>query len=251
MRLEPLRGRFEFTALPLRTELRVDNRAFMAIRIAEMHPRLGRAVQLVSRCVVTDVVASAIGEPKLPRRRMPVETDGISHAAREHFKAGAVRFHAHDCRVWIAAVAHVARRTDRYVEKSVGTEADELPSVMPVDRQLVGDNRRRTGVLQLRLDVVEADDAIDLRYIQRTVPERHAVRHVPQAADDGDDAIGLAVFVIVAQRVDAAGVPRAGENGAAWALCERPHVAHAVGPHGNLESWWQLDFRKLHFRLGR
>ena len=108
--------------------------------------------------------------------------------------------------VRIAAIADVARRADRHVQQAVGAEPDELPSVMPVGRKLVGDDRGRARGLELRLDVVEAEDAVDLGDIQRAVAERDAVRHV-EAADDGDDAIGLAVLVLVAQRVDVAGAP--------------------------------------------
>src|SRR5687768_7973513 len=108
MRLEPLCRRFELAALPLRTEFRIDDRAFMTIRIAEMHAGLWRAIQLVPGCVVAEIVASIIGEPQLPGRRMPVETDGVAHAAREHFLTRTIWLDAHDGRVWIAAIAHIA-----------------------------------------------------------------------------------------------------------------------------------------------
>ena len=206
-------------------------------------------VQFVARRVVAEVIAAVVGKPHLARRRMPVEAHGVAHAAREDFLARAIRLHSQNRGVGLAAIAHVARRADGHVQQAIGAEADELPSVMPIARQLVGDDRRRAGVLEVRLDVVEANHAVDLGHIQRAVAERDAVRHVPQTADDRDDAIRFAVLVLVAQRVHVARVPGAGEHRAARALGERPHVAHAVGPHGNLKSRRQLDFRELHLRL--
>src|SRR5687767_14702287 len=110
-----------------------------------MHACLRSAIQLVARRVVTEIVASVVCKPQLARRWMPVEPDGVAHAAREDFLTRSVRLHAQDGGVWIAPVAHVARRADRHIQQAIWTEADELPAVVAVARKFVGDDDRRAG----------------------------------------------------------------------------------------------------------
>ena len=72
---------------------------------------------------------------------------------------------------------------------------------MRVLRQRVVDDHRLARRLQLRLDVVEADDAADLADVQRAVAKGDAVRLV-EALGDGEHLIGLVVAVPVDDGVD-------------------------------------------------
>ena len=88
---------------------------------------------------------------------------------------------------------------------------------------------------------------VDLRDVQRAVTERDAVRRV-EPARDRDDPIGFAVFVIVAERVDAACPIGADEDRPARALRQRPRVAEAFCEDGDLKPGWQLDLAQLDAR---
>ena len=211
-------------------------------------PALGARFSSSPGRIVAEQVASVIGEPQLARGRVPVEAHGIADAAREDLEPGSIRSHSPDGVVGIAAIADVARRADGHIQHAVRAEADELPSVMPIGWKLVDDDRRRPRAFELRLDLVETEHAVDLGDIQRTVPEGDAVWHVRESADDGDDAIGFAVLVPVGKRVHIAGIPRADEDRAARTLRQGAGVGNPFGEHGDLKTWWKLDFLELDAR---
>ena len=122
-------------------------------------------------------------------------------------------------------VADVARRADRHVEASVGAEGDELPAVRPVGRELVVDHHRFGRRLEVRLDVVVAQDAVDFRDVEIAVAEGDAVRHV-EAAVERQHPVGLPVAVVVEHRVDVAEPAGADEERPVRAERQLPRVRH-------------------------
>ena len=88
-------------------------------------------------------------------------------------------------------LADVARRADRHVQLAVRAEGDELPAVVAVGREAVGDDDRRRRIGEAALDVVEAQDAVDRRHVERAVAERDARRLAQSRRDDADDRLAL------------------------------------------------------------
>ena len=169
-------------------------------------PGSGRVVQRVGRLLVAQPVAAVVGEPELFGLGVPREADRVADAAGVDPQVATVGVHAVDGGVdrrGRLVIADVARRPDRHVEATVGSEGDELPAVRPVGRELVVDHHRLGRRLQVRLDVVVAQDAVDLGDVEVAVAERDAVRHV-EAAVERQHAVGLLVAVVVEHRVDVA-----------------------------------------------
>ena len=102
----------------------------------------------------------------------------------------------------------------------------------------VGDDDRFRPGVEMRLDVVEAQDAADLRDVERAAAHRHAVRH-PQARGERDDLRGLRVPV--AHRVHAAVGARADEEHLALSQRQRARIRNLVGEDADLEARRQLD----------
>src|SRR4029434_361721 len=109
--------------------LAVREVALMAIREAEMLAGLGDPVELVFRQVFRQPVAAVLGEVEFLRHRMPIETDGIPHAARVNFRAAAVKVEPPNLRVGCGRLADIARRADVYVELAVRPDPDVPPAV--------------------------------------------------------------------------------------------------------------------------
>jgi hypothetical protein len=176
-----------------------------------MEPGVRRPVQLVGRAVVAQPVAPVVREPQLFRFGLPVEPDGVPDAARDDLGAGPVGLEARDRRIGVAAPADVAGRADRHVEESVRTECDELPAVVCVLGERVRHDGGRGRVLKPPLDVVEAQEARDLRDVERAVLHRHAVRLV-QVLRKRNDLGGARPIARIHDRVDDSGVARADEE---------------------------------------
>ena len=197
-----------------------------------MQAGLRRRVQLIARHVVTHHVAAVVGEPELARLRVPVEPDGIPDAAREDLEPRAVRLHPHDRGVTrIVPLADVARSADGDIQQPVGSECDELLAVMGVLRERVVHDGRLRRRLELRLDLVEADDPVDLGDEERALAKRDAIRLV-QSLRNGEHLIRLVVTVAIDDGVDhAAGslVPGADEERALAAERHLSGHGHASG----------------------
>ena len=221
-----------------------------------MESLLRRGIQLVARHVVAHVVSAVVGEPQLAGLRMPVESDRVAHAAGEHFEPRAIGLHAEDrrvARIVLLLVADIARSADRNVEQAVGSEGDELLPVMPVLRQLVVHHDRLARRLELRLDVVELHDAVDLADVERAVAECDAARLV-QALRNRHDLIGPVVAVPIDNGVDrVAGGPvaAADEDRAFAAEGHLAGVGDAGGKQLDLESRRHLDLVERQVRRAR
>ena len=136
VRAERVRRRDELRTRAFFSVLRIREVAAVAVRISKVQPRLRRVVQFVGRYVAAERIATVFGEPHFFRRRVPVETNRVPHAARKHLRARSVRVHPGDrCELRIARLADVARRPDRHIQLSVGPERDELPAVVPLGRK--------------------------------------------------------------------------------------------------------------------
>src|ERR1700677_1443642 len=72
--------RHRFRARMLAAKLRIRNIFTVAVRKPEIHPRVRRIIQFVRWNVVAHVVAPIVGEPHLPRLRLPIESHRIAHA---------------------------------------------------------------------------------------------------------------------------------------------------------------------------
>jgi hypothetical protein len=88
---------------------------------------------------------------------MPVESDGVAHAAGESLLAAAVRFHARDRGVAVRVrLTNIARRADRDIKHAVGSEGDKLPAVAAIAGKAAVDYHRLRFTAELRLDVIVA-----------------------------------------------------------------------------------------------
>ena len=209
-------------------ELGILDVALVAEREAEVQAGFRRVVQGVGGPRVAQPVAAVVGEPQLVRLRMPRETDRVADAARVDAQVAAVRVHAVDGGVdgrRRLVVADVARRAHRHVQPSVGAERDELPAVRAVGREVVVHDHRLGRRLEVRFDVVVAQDAVDLGDVEVAVAERHAVRHV-EAARQRQHAVGPLVAVVVEDRVDVAQPAGADEQRPVRSGRHLPRVRH-------------------------
>src|SRR5687767_6690836 len=135
---------------------------------------------------------------------MPVETDGVTDAARKHFGARTVRLHPRDRSetfVLACAVADVAGGANGNIEKAVRSEPEVFPSVVARRRKLVIDARGLRRCVQLRLDSVIARDATDFRHVECAIPERDAARLI-EVGGDSVDLVGSVVAVLINNRVN-------------------------------------------------
>lgn len=183
--------------------LRIRDAVAVDEGVAEVQAGLRRAVQLVGRHVVAEVVAAVVGEPEVAGRGVPGEADRVADAVGEDLAVAAVGIQAGEARVdRVIAEADVARRANGHVELPVGTEVDELPAVMAVGREVVADDDRCGRIVEVGLDVVVACDPRILSDVEVAVMHRDTVRRVETVGDD-DDALAAAVAVLVADGPDA------------------------------------------------
>ena len=185
-----------------------------------------RVIQRVGRHVVAEPIAAIAREPQIARARIPVETDAVANAPRERLEARPVGVHSHDVRVPVGiGLADVARRADGHVELAVGSERDELASMLAVGRKPVRHDDRLRRIVEPALDVVEAQDTTDGRHVERSIAERNACR-LAQVRRDRADGPGSLSAGRGGDRID---VPadRAREQRAVGAECHLPRAGHA------------------------
>ena len=244
----------ELTACAPRPVFRIGRIALMAEGKAEVKSGFRRVIQFAGRQVIAHHVAAVIVEPQLLRCRIPIEANGVAHAARKHLKLTAIRFESVDGGVHIRIrCADVARRADRHVEPAIRTEGDELPAVMAVPGQFVEYDDWLWRGLQIGFDLIEAQDAADFGHVQRTIANGYTVRRV-QAPGDGDDLVHLAVPICIHQRMDRAFRARAHEHRAPGAQRQRARVFDALRIDLDLEAGRQpeaLDGRGGRGQFGR
>ena len=182
--------------------------------VAEMPIALRRAVELVGRDQVAQLVATVVSEEQLARQRMPVEPDRIAHAASEHLELVAVRAQPHDRAFEAPHLADVARRADGDVQPPVGAEAGIPPAVVAKVRE----HARRHHDLALP-GAIEAADLVLLDHEQRAIGgERQAVGHL-EPARELDHLVGEAIALriadgehLVAPRPDVDAAPLLGDD---------------------------------------
>ena len=115
---------------------------------------------------------------------------------------------------WTPSVRHTSHGApDGKIEKPVRPELQHLPTVMPLGRQPVGDDRGSGRVVQPGLDVVEAKDSADGRHVEGSVAERDPARH-SQPRCDLAHALAAAVAVFICHCEDAPFPAGADEEGA-------------------------------------
>src|SRR5690606_32342294 len=119
-------------------------------------------------------------------------------AARDDLLVRAVLVDARDDGVALL-VADVAGCADGNIQLPVGAEGDELPAVVTVVRVVIGDNHGFGRIVEMRVDVVETEDAADLGNVEIAVVPGDAVRRFQSLGDD-DAFLGLAVAVPVDNR---------------------------------------------------
>ena len=106
--------------------------------------------------------------------------------------------------------------------------------------KVVGHHHRLARVGEPRLDAVEPEDAVHLGDEEVAVAHRHAVRH-EQVLGEGVEFVGLAVTVVVAQRIDAAGgFPGPDEDRPVLTPGQRAGAGQPA-PDGDLESRRQRE----------
>jgi hypothetical protein len=190
------------------------------------------------RDVVAEHVAAVVGEPQLPRARVPVEAHAVADAAGEDLEAFQVGIHPGYRSIRIAAVAGVARRAHGHVEPAVGTEADEFPAVGAFAGKAVEHDLRLRRRGEVRLDRIEAGKAVHLGHVERAIANRHAVGHV-EAARDRQHLAGAAA--VVADGVDLARAHRAHEERALLAEGHGAGVGDIGGESLDVEAGRKLD----------
>ena len=86
--------RREFTARALAAVLRIGDRPAMAIRVAKIHSRLRRMVELIRRLIIPEQIPTIVREPQVMALGIPIEAHRVPDTARHDFVSTAIRIHA-------------------------------------------------------------------------------------------------------------------------------------------------------------
>ena len=249
MRTEQRGGLLELTAVAPGIELGVHP-APDAVGEAVVLAGAADADQRVARGVVAGPVAAVIGRPELTRHRVMRHADAVAHAARLDPPAAAVGVEGDQRREDVAIeVADVAVDADVRIDPAVGAKRGELPvmvaAMVPFGRQGIGRGQflRRRHVVEVRLDVREAQHAVDGEDIE-IVPHHHDAVRLRQALRDHARAGGA--VRVAADGIDAADRPGAGEDRAIRTFCHGAHAGHAMGIDLGREAGRQADGANRH-----
>src|SRR5437764_9479637 len=110
---------------------------------------------------------------------MPVEAHRVAHAMGNHCESCAVELQTGNRRItWVSTLADITWRTYGHVEHAIRSQTDELPAMMRITGITVVDHDGLWRIGQTRLNVVVAQDAVHLGYVQGPIMEGDAVRHV-------------------------------------------------------------------------
>ena len=172
---------------------------------------------------------------------MEVEADAVAHTARDNLHAAAVEVVAADLAMYARVdLAHVAGRADLEIDFFVGSVGEKFPVVVHVRRQLevVGHLHRRRQVVEVGLDVVVAEHAVDGCHVERVAQHQHAIGLVELLGDDLRGA--LAVFIH--DRIDATDGAGADEHRAVGRPRHHSRAGDAVRPDLDLEAGGYLNF---------
>src|SRR5215510_14074885 len=128
---------FELLARAPPAEFRIGEIALVAKRRAEMLAYLGDAVELVLWHILGQPIAGIVGKIELLVHRIPVESNRMAHAPRDHFRAATVEINTADLAVRIAVQHVVSRLAYLKIELLVRSDGDEFPAVRFVLRQVL------------------------------------------------------------------------------------------------------------------
>jgi len=215
----------------------------MAVGITKMHPGAWRVIEFIGRQVVTELVATVIGEPQLTGLRLPIETDAITHTKRIDFDCAAIGIHAHDIgKALRIGIANVAGGAHRNIELAVRTESNEFPPMVGLAGQPLGNRHGGGRIFQASLDVVITQDAVHRRHIKTALLVGYADRKL-QPAGNQHHALCLEIGA-KAHCMHFSRLHRADEKRSALAVVtpER-HLSGVVDacPKFNGKAWRQLD----------
>ena len=234
-------------------DVRIHHTIGVAVGETEIQTDFSHAIEFVFWRIVTHPVTAMVGEPEFLGDGVPVKTHGVTHATGNHFHVGAIGIVAADLRVFLGGqLADIARRAKGHVELAVRAEADVLPVVVLLGRQLeVGGqiDRLHRGVL---LNTVKAQYLVDRHHVERAVMHGHC--WLVQLVDD--DAAG-ALLAVVRDLVDTAKAAGAHVDLATLAPGHRSPAGCAMRPDLGLEAGRQLQFvqrniaRRRHRELAR
>ena len=211
-----------------------------------MLAHFGHAVEFVLGNVFRHPVAAVIGEVELLGFRMPVEADGLAYAACDHFGAAAVEIHPPDLGMRVAVQHVIAGLPDRNIELVVGPDADELPAMGFVLRQIVVDHRQLRAV-EIVLDLVDLGDLREFGDVERAVLERDAVGPMEARRKRLDRSLA----VLVGDGIDVADEAAADEHRALVAFGQRTRIGHAGGINFDVETRRQLELGERQLVRGR
>src|SRR6266850_5920437 len=153
--------RREFTAGVFAAVLRILDRSPMAIGIAKVQPGLRRMIEFIRRLIVPEIIPTIIREPQVMGRWIPIKSDRVPDSTRNDLVTAPIRVHAGDQGIAVGIrFADIARGTDGHIEFPVGTEGDELPSMMCLVRKSIINRHRRGRGGESLFDLVESEDAI-------------------------------------------------------------------------------------------
>src|SRR3989338_5605780 len=122
--------RREFAAAVLAAVLRIGDRSPMAIRIAEMHPRLRRMIEFIRRLIISEPIPTIVCEPQVVVLRIPIESHRVPDTASDDLVTAPIRIETRDQGIAVRVrLTDIARRSDGHIELAVRTERDKFPSM--------------------------------------------------------------------------------------------------------------------------
>ena len=211
----------------------------------EMHPGLGRGVELARRLIVAHVVGTVVGEMEDPCGRVEAEPDGVADAVGEGLHIAAVGIHPQDSPLRLLEIADVAGYADGHIEHPIRAETDVAPAVVHLVGQAIEDD------LGLGLDRTVGrepvgsipHDPVLLGDVEVSAVKRHAVRDL-EALEQRRDGIRRTVPVPVPRPVDLAGPGADGNRPARGLPSQRAGPRH-LGEDVDLEARRQVQVLNL------
>src|SRR5690606_7899252 len=181
--------------------LGIEDHAAMAVGIAKVLTSPGRAIELVGRNVVAELVAAVLGEPQLTGLGVPVEAERVADPAGVDLELTALMAHPGDAgEVRLVAEAIVTGGADCQVQAPIGAEANVSPAVVMQARQRVADELGRGRIGEPLANLREAKDPIDRGHIEIAVTIGDSVGGI-EIASDGADLVDPPVAVGVDHRI--------------------------------------------------
>ena len=228
----------EFVAGTATAEIRIEQVALVAERIAIVGALLRQAVQRVVRQFVIDPVAAIVGEPQFLGHGVKIHADAVAHAMRYRLQDIGLHVQPHDGGVGHRWRRDVGWRADLEVQViAVRAQAHEFPAVRFILGQGVEHHHRCRRIVEIGFDIVVAADLRQFGDIQRAILEDHAVRPVQTLGNYLD----FAFAILVDHRIHVAGETRADIQHPSRRQRHRTGIRHAGGIQLDLESRRRLQ----------